>query len=163
MAEGTRRRRARARRRGDDPDHPSRPPHELGKTDWLPVVAPSSIREAAHRAYSKSDGGLGHPAHRPALRGRAERVKAAGLDGIEIECYGHLIDQFWSPATNKRDDAYGGSLDNRPALRHRVIGAIRERVGPNSSWARAWSATSGSTAASRATGLSIAAADRDPG
>ena len=43
----------------------------------------------------------------------AERCRSAGLDGIEIECYGHLPDQFWSPATNKRGDEWGGDLDNR--------------------------------------------------
>ena len=35
----------------------------------------------------------------------AERMKAAGLDGIELEAYGHLMDQFWSPLTNELDGA----------------------------------------------------------
>ena len=61
----------------------------------------------------------------------AERVKQAGLDGIELECYGHLIDQFWSPLTNRRTDEYGGSLDNRLRFGWRVIDAIRQRVGPD--------------------------------
>ena len=39
----------------------------------------------------------------------AERMQAGGMDGIEIESYGHLLDQFWSPLTNQRDDEYGGS------------------------------------------------------
>ena len=43
----------------------------------------------------------------------AERMKAAGVDGIELEAYGHLMDQFWSPLTNDLDGPYGGSLDNR--------------------------------------------------
>ncbi|MBV8443174.1 MAG: NAD(P)-binding protein, partial [Hyphomicrobiales bacterium] len=59
----------------------------------------------------------------------AERVKAAGLDGLELECYGHLIDQFWPPATNKRDDDYGGSLENRMRFGLGVFSAIRKRVG----------------------------------
>jgi NADPH-dependent 2,4-dienoyl-CoA reductase/sulfur reductase-like enzyme len=61
----------------------------------------------------------------------AERVKAAGLDGLELECYGHLIDQFWSPVTNRRNDEYGGSLDNRMRFGQRVIDAIRDRIGPD--------------------------------
>ena len=51
------------------------------------------------------------------------------MDGIEIEAYGHLFDQFWSPATNHRTDEYGGSLDNRLRFPLRVLRAIRERVG----------------------------------
>ena len=61
----------------------------------------------------------------------AERAKAGGLDGFEFECYGHLIDQFWSPATNKRTDEYGGSLDNRLRFGMRVFEAVRARVGPD--------------------------------
>ena len=56
-------------------------------------------------------------------------MKAAGLDGMELECYGHLIDQFWSPAVNKRDDAYGGPLENRMRFALEVLTAIRKRVG----------------------------------
>jgi N-methyl-L-proline demethylase len=59
-----------------------------------------------------------------------QRMQAAGLDGIELECYGHLIDQFWSPATNLRSDEYGGSLDNRLRFTFQVLAAVREAVGP---------------------------------
>ncbi len=51
----------------------------------------------------------------------AERMQAGGMDGIEIEAYGHLFDQFWSPATNHRDDEYGGSFDNRMRFPLRVL------------------------------------------
>ena len=57
-------------------------------------------------------------------------MKAAGVDGIELEAYGHLMDGFWSPATNRRDDEYGGTLDNRLRFTWRVLEAIRDRVGP---------------------------------
>jgi NADPH-dependent 2,4-dienoyl-CoA reductase/sulfur reductase-like enzyme len=60
----------------------------------------------------------------------AEKVKEAGLDGIEINAYGHLLDQFLSPVTNRRDDLYGGSLDNRMRFAMEVLNAVRERVGP---------------------------------
>ncbi len=59
----------------------------------------------------------------------AERMKEAGLDGFELECYGHLLDSFWSPAINNRTDEHGGSLDNRLRFTHRVLDAIRERIG----------------------------------
>ena len=99
------------------------------KGAWLPVVAPSPIREPAHRAFPKSaeDWDIARIVGQYAVA--AERCKAAGLDGLEIECYGHLADQFWSPATNKRDDEYGGSLDNRLRFTMQVLNAIRGTVG----------------------------------
>ena len=59
----------------------------------------------------------------------AERMKEAGLDGLEIQAYGHLMDQFWSPLTNELDPPYGGSLDNRLRFTFEVLRAMRERVG----------------------------------
>lgn len=56
-------------------------------------------------------------------------MKAAGLDGLELEAYGHLLDQFWSPLTNELDGDYGGSLDNRMRFSLQVLSAIRARVG----------------------------------
>jgi 2,4-dienoyl-CoA reductase-like NADH-dependent reductase (Old Yellow Enzyme family) len=99
------------------------------KADWLPVVAPSPVREPAHRAKPKAMEDWDIARIVAAYADAAERAKAAGLDGVELECYGHLIDQFWSPATNRREDEYGGSLDNRLRFALAVIGAIRARVG----------------------------------
>ncbi len=59
----------------------------------------------------------------------AERVKEAGLDGLEVEAYGHLMDQFWSPLTNTLDPPYGGSLDNRLRFTFEVLRAMRRRIG----------------------------------
>ena len=73
------------------------------KDDWLPVIAPSPVREPAHRAFPKAMEDWDFARVIGAYADAAERVKAGGLDGLEFECYGHLIDQFWSPATNKRD------------------------------------------------------------
>lgn len=101
------------------------------KADWLPIVAPSPIREPAHRAFPKAMEDFDITRIVAAYADGAERVQAGGLDGLELECYGHLIDQFWSPATNRRDDEYGGSLDNRLRFAFEVLAAIRERVGPD--------------------------------
>ena len=101
------------------------------KFDWLPILAPSYVREPAHRAFPKVAEDWDLRRIIKAYATAAERVKAAGIDGIELECYGHLIDQFWSPATNKRTDEYGGSLDNRLRFAFEVLTAIRERVGPD--------------------------------
>ncbi len=97
--------------------------------DWLPVVSSSALREPAHRAHPKVaerwdiERIVGHYAD------AAERMRSGGMDGIEIEAYGHLFDQFWSPATNKRGDEYGGSFENRLRFPFEVLRAIRARVG----------------------------------
>lgn len=98
--------------------------------DWLPVLAPSPIREAAHRAFPKQAEDWDIARIVADYAATAQRMQAAGLDGIELEAYGHLLDQFWSPATNKRDDAYGGGLDNRMRFSMQVLEAIRAAVGP---------------------------------
>nr|MBA3286879.1 NADH:flavin oxidoreductase [Acidimicrobiia bacterium] len=97
--------------------------------DWLPVLAPSPLREPAHRATPKAAEDWDIERIVGKYADAAERMHAGGMDGIELEAYGHLLDQFWSPLTNRRDDEYGGSLDNRLRLARRVLAAVRERVG----------------------------------
>ena len=99
-------------------------------SDWLPVLAPRR-REPAHRSFPKEaeDWDLARIVR--AYAATAERMQAAGLDGIELEAYGHFLDGFWSPATNRRTDAYGGSLDNRLRFTFEVLDAIRAAVGPD--------------------------------
>ncbi|MEQ9334603.1 NADH:flavin oxidoreductase [Thalassobaculum sp.] len=99
------------------------------KADWLPVLAPSPIREPAHRSFPKTAEDWDLDRIVADYADTAERMRAGGLDGIEIEAYGHLMDGFWSPATNTRDDEYNGSLDHRLRFTWRVLDAIRARVG----------------------------------
>jgi len=100
------------------------------KGDWLPILAPSHEREAAHRAFPKRIADWDIARIIRDFADAAERMKAAGVDGIELEAYGHLIEQFWSPLTNDLDNAYGGSLDNRLRFTFDVLRAIRDRCGP---------------------------------
>jgi len=97
--------------------------------DWLPAVSASHKREAAHRAFPKKIEDWDIARIIEDYADAAERMKAAGLDGIELEAYGHLMDQFWSPLTNELDAPYGGSLDNRLRFAFEVLAAIRKRVG----------------------------------
>jgi 2,4-dienoyl-CoA reductase-like NADH-dependent reductase (Old Yellow Enzyme family)/thioredoxin reductase len=101
------------------------------KGDWLPVVSPSHRREPAHRAFPKKLEQWDIDRIVADFADAAERMKAAGMDGIELEAYGHLIDQFWSPATNDLDGPYGGSLENRMRFSLEVLTAMRKRVGPD--------------------------------
>jgi len=60
----------------------------------------------------------------------ARRAKAAGYDGVEIHgAHGYLLCQFYSPLSNKRQDEYGGSLENRVRIHLEVIEAVRAAVG----------------------------------
>ena len=101
------------------------------KADWLPVVSPSHEREASHRAFPKRMEDWDIARIIQDYADAAERMHAAGVDGLELEAYGHLMDQFWSPATNTLDAPYGGPLENRVRFTLEVIQAIRQRVGPD--------------------------------
>ncbi len=101
------------------------------KGDWLPVLAPSPLREPAHRAFPKAIEDWDIERIIGDFAAAAQRMQAAGLDGIELEAYGHLTDGFWSPATNRREDEFGGSLDNRMRFSMLVTEAIRKAVGPD--------------------------------
>ena len=60
----------------------------------------------------------------------AVRVKNSGADGVELHAaHGYLIQQFLSPNTNKRNDEYGGSLENRMRFLLNIIKGIREKCG----------------------------------
>jgi N-methyl-L-proline demethylase len=102
-----------------------------GQDDWLPIVAPSAIREPAHRNIPKEAELWDIDRIVSEYADAAERMQAGGMDGVEIEASGHLFDQFWSPLTNHRDDEYGGSLENRMRFGLRVLQAIRARVDPS--------------------------------
>jgi|688.fasta_scaffold08431_17 2,4-dienoyl-CoA reductase-like NADH-dependent reductase (Old Yellow Enzyme family)/thioredoxin reductase len=59
----------------------------------------------------------------------AVRMKSAGFDGLEVHLgHGHLIQQFLSPASNSRQDKYGGSLENRMRFSVEVLSEIFSRV-----------------------------------
>ncbi len=62
----------------------------------------------------------------------AELSREGGFDGTEVHIsHSYLLHQFLSPLYNKRDDAYGGSFENRLRLAREVIDEVRRRVGPD--------------------------------
>src|SRR5262249_25342781 len=60
----------------------------------------------------------------------AGRLKEGGFDGCEVMAgHCHLVDQFWTPNANQREDDYGGALPNRIRFGIEILHAVRERVG----------------------------------
>ena len=60
------------------------------------------------------------------------RVKKAGCDGVELHAaHGYLLQQFLSPYTNKREDEYGGSFENRLRMITEIIQGLRAQCGPD--------------------------------
>ncbi|MDX8351147.1 FAD-dependent oxidoreductase [Cognatiyoonia sp. IB215182] len=102
------------------------------KGDWLPSISSGPHREPAHRAFAKIVEDWDIARVIADFADAAERMKEGGMDGVEIEAYGHLIDQFWSPLTNALDGPYGASsLETRMRFGLDIIDAVRERVGPD--------------------------------
>jgi len=100
------------------------------KGDWLPSVSSSKHREPAHRAFPKLIEDWDIERIITDFADATERMKAGGMDGIELQVYGHLLDQFWSPLTNDLEGPYGGrSLESRLQFPMDVLKAIRKRVG----------------------------------
>ncbi len=99
------------------------------KGDWLPVVGAGPAREPSHRAFPKVIEDWDIARIITDYADAAERMKEAGLDGVEFECYGHLMDQFMSPFTNALPAPYGGSLENRARFAMEVLAGCRKRVG----------------------------------
>jgi 2,4-dienoyl-CoA reductase-like NADH-dependent reductase (Old Yellow Enzyme family) len=96
--------------------------------DWLPVTAPSRSREIGGdfpKVMDRDD------IHRivKSYGEAALRCKEGGLDGCEVVGQAHLLEQFWSPASNWRTDEFGGSLNNRLRFGLMVLEEIRRKVG----------------------------------
>jgi 2,4-dienoyl-CoA reductase-like NADH-dependent reductase (Old Yellow Enzyme family) len=93
---------------------------------WIPV-APSAVAFDADypMPVALDDAGLRKVVADFAASTR--RARAAGFDVVEIHAaHGYLLHEFLSPLSNRRDDAYGGSLENRARLLREVVAAVRK-------------------------------------
>lgn len=95
----------------------------------LAPIGPSPLRETLHRAFAREMDEHDIARVVADYARAAARCKEGGLDGIETLAGAHLIGQFLSPATNRRTDRFGGSVENRCRFGLMVHEAIREAVG----------------------------------
>lgn len=108
------------------------PGKKLQDKDIVPrVVSPSKCEKS--KMSESVNKALSHKAIKKLVCQFVEgavRVKKAGCDGVELHAsHGYLIQQFLSPNTNKRDDEYGGSLENRMRFLLEIIDGIRKNCG----------------------------------
>jgi N-ethylmaleimide reductase len=111
---------------GQAPVGPSQVPYEgqaYTKNGWVPVSPNRALKIEEIAEIIE------------AFRQGAQRAKSANFDGVEIHCAnGYLLDQFLQDGSNKRTDAYGGSIQNRARLLLEVTAAVitvwgKDRVG----------------------------------
>ncbi|MEI7036190.1 NADH:flavin oxidoreductase/NADH oxidase [Fulvimonas yonginensis] len=101
-------------------------PLPAGQGDWV-TVAPSAIPfdRDWHTPQALDAAGLRKVVDD--FRTAAQRALAAGFQLVEVHAaHGYLLHQFLSPLSNHREDAYGGSFENRTRLVREVLGAVRE-------------------------------------
>jgi len=91
-------------------------------------VAPSDDAESGARAMTTAE----VEALAEDFIAAALRAEKAGFEGVEIHgAHGYILAQFLSAETNRRDDRYGGSLENRARLLTDILGGVRQRCGPD--------------------------------
>jgi 2,4-dienoyl-CoA reductase-like NADH-dependent reductase (Old Yellow Enzyme family) len=101
-------------------------PLAAGEDPW-PTVAPSAapFTDGWHTPEALDEAGIGRI--RAAFRQAAERALRIGFDAIELHAaHGYLLHQFLSPLSNRREDAHGGSLENRMRLAVEVARTVRD-------------------------------------
>ncbi|MBW6503198.1 NADH:flavin oxidoreductase [bacterium] len=95
-------------------------------------LAPSEIKNATARDMPRAMSERDILELVAAFAQGAGRARRAGFDGVQLHgAHGYLINQFLSPLTNTRQDAYGGSLENRMRFLREVYDAVRREVGPS--------------------------------
>jgi 2,4-dienoyl-CoA reductase-like NADH-dependent reductase (Old Yellow Enzyme family) len=98
----------------------------LGEPGSWRAVAPSAVPHSPHEDAPAALDRDGLDRVRAEFADTARRAGRLGLDGIEVHAaHGYLLHQFLSPLGNHRDDAYGGSLENRLRFPLEVFDAVR--------------------------------------
>jgi len=120
--------------------HTGRVAHPLNLPAGAEVVAPSALA-CEGEMYTDAEGMQPHPVPRAMTTAEVEKNRdeyvhaarnamAAGFDGVELHgANGYLLEQFLSPVTNHRLDAYGGSVEKRLRFVVEVAGAVAAAIG----------------------------------
>jgi N-ethylmaleimide reductase len=125
--------------------HVGRVSHNALQPDGQAPVAPSAIQAQKVKAFIQTGPGVGELVQ-PSLPRALELAEIrdlvgqyaqaarnaidAGFDGVEIHAAnGYLVNQFISAHSNQRDDAYGGSLENRLRFLREIVDAVAAAVG----------------------------------
>ncbi len=96
----------------------------------MPLAAPSAIADPTRTEVPEAMSAEAIRALIDAYAKAAQRVKAAGADGIEVHmAHGYLLNQFLSPFSNTRTDEFGGSPEKRMQVPLEVLRTVRKAVG----------------------------------
>ncbi|AQZ33467.1 alkene reductase [Pseudomonas sp. LPH1] len=125
--------------------HVGRVSHNALQPDGQAPVAPSAIQAQKVKAFIQTGPGVGELVQPSLPRAldlaeirdlvgqyaqAARNAIDAGFDGVEIHAAnGYLVNQFISAHSNQRDDAYGGSLENRLRFLREIVDAVAAAVG----------------------------------
>ncbi len=97
----------------------------------MPVWAPSPVADPLFREVPKAVSVEEISDIIASYADVAARCAEGGFDGIELQCsHSSIVRGFLSPATNRRTDAYGGSLANRARILVEIVDAVRNAIGP---------------------------------
>ena len=104
-----------------------------GVTNGLPVWAPSAVPCGVYREMPHVMTASDIDEIIEGYRRSARYSREGGLDGVEVHgmSHGYLLNQFLSPATNFREDNFGGSLVNRMRIVMEILEATRAEIGPD--------------------------------
>lgn len=125
--------------------HVGRVSHTSLQPEGQPPIGPSAIRAEAVKVFVETgpgEGALANPSEPRALTTAevkqlvefyaqaARNALEAGFDGVELHCAnGYLVNQFISEHTNRREDEYGGTLENRLRFLKEIVAAVSAVVG----------------------------------
>lgn len=122
--------------------HTGRIGHPANLPAGAEVLGPSAVA-AAGKMFTDSQGLQPHPAPREMTEADirhaigefaqgAKNAREAGFDGVELHsANGYLLEQFLNPGSNRRTDAWGGSLEKRSRLVLDVASAVAAAIGPD--------------------------------
>ncbi len=104
---------------------------ERGEKPW-PIVAPSAVPITPAHTVPQALSLEEIETIKADFVRSAARAMRAGFDLVELHCaHGYLLNQFVSPLSNLRDDAYGGDLEGRTRLPLEICRAVRNEIGPD--------------------------------